>query len=333
MRNLDDIAGALRHVLPGGDAITGIQPLNAGYSNETYRIEGPDLILRLPPAAGSMLQGRDVVGQAEAYEQLATVAGAPPVPEVVTIGRDPSVLDVPFFVMKRVDGDSVDDIHMAPWFVDGTDAVREHTCCEWVSAFARLSTMAPLPVFGSPVSPDEDARTWRAFASAADCPQLVEAYDRLLSVPAPLSGPPAIVHGDPKLSNLMWRDGEIVAMLDWEMAFNGEPLANLGYMLFSFASPHHDAVRAPKLPGMLSRDQVIALWSEVAGRSAEGLFWHEVAQCAKIAAIVAEGANMHRTGRSSDPKLLIFADNLPYYLGVVETMLDSRDFAILKGTS
>lgn len=333
MRNLDDIARALRDVVPVRGGITGIRALTAGYSNETYWIEGPDLILRLPPAAGSMLQGRDVVGQAEAYEQLATVAGAPPVPEVVTIGHDASVLGVPFFVMKRVDGDTVDDIHMAPWFVSGTDAVREHTCREWVSAFARLSTMAALPVFGPAVSPDDDARTWRAFAQAADCPQLVRAYDRLLSVSAPLSGPPAIVHGDPKLSNLMWRDGKIVAMLDWEMAFNGEPLANLGYMLFSFASPHHDAVRAPKLPGMLSRNAVIALWSEVSGRSTDGLFWHEVAQCAKITAIVAEGANMHKTGRSSDSKLLIFADSLRYYLGVLEKMLDDGDGAFPKGTT
>ena len=47
----------------------------------------------------------------------------------------------------------------------------------------------------------------------------------------------------------MWQDGEITAMLDWEMALNGEPLADLGYMLYSFESrlsrryPRAEAVR------------------------------------------------------------------------------------------
>ena len=51
-------------------------------------------------------------------------------------------------------------------------------------------------MLGAPVSPGDDARMWRAFALAADCPPLVASFERLLSKPAPLSGPPAVVHGD-----------------------------------------------------------------------------------------------------------------------------------------
>ena len=72
--------------------------------------------------------------------------------------------------------------------------------------------------------------------------------------------------------------------------------------------------------------EVIALWCEVSGRSAEGLFWHEIAQIAKIGAIIAEGTNMYVTGRSSDPKLAYFKQNLDYYLGVMATMLDAGGF-------
>ena len=70
MRDLDQLAKALRGVLPGGDTITAIRPMTTGFSNETYSIDGPDLILRLPPAAGAMLEGHDVVGQARIYEEL-----------------------------------------------------------------------------------------------------------------------------------------------------------------------------------------------------------------------------------------------------------------------
>ena len=166
-----------------------------------------------------------------------------------------------------------------------------------------------------------DLRMWQRFAHGADCPSLVDMIERLLKVSAPLSGSPAVIQGDSKLSNLMWDKYRITAMLDWEMSLNGEPLADLGYMLYQFESEYHEATRAQKLSGMLNRDQVIALWQEVSGRSAKGIIWHEIAQIAKITAIIAEGTNMFNTGRSTDPKLAYFKQNLDHYLGVVTAML------------
>ncbi len=323
MRDIDQLTEALRQYLPGGPGITAIRPLTTGFSNETYLIEGLDLILRLPPAAGAMLEGHDVVGQGRIYQELAKAPGAPPVPRVIAICADPAIIGVPFFVMERVAGESIDDMVMTPWFVDGSDAFRRRICSDWISAIADLSKLEPLAVLGPIVSPEDDARMWRKFAQAADCPALVALFDRLLAMPAPLSGPPAVVHGDPKLSNLMWKDRRIAAMLDWEMALNGEPLANLGYMLFFFASEHHVASRAQKLPGMLTRDEVIGLWEQVSGRPAQGIAWHEIAQTGKTAAIIAEGVNMANTGRSDDPRLEVFKQNIGYYLGAMAAMLDS----------
>jgi len=312
----------LRRYLPDGNKLTGVRALTTGFSNETYRLEGLDQILRLPPAAGAMLSGHDVIGQANIYQALGAMENAPPVPPIMAICEDTSVLGVPFFVMGRVPGESIDDVKMNDWFVDGSDEFRRQICHDWIAAFARLSDIQPLSVLGPVVTPEEDMRVWREFTHQANCPALVALFDRLLAVPAPLSGPSALVHGDPKLANLMWQDGKITAMLDWEMALNGEPLANLGYMLFLFESEYHSAARAPKLPGMLSRAEVIALWSQVSGRSTEGLLWHETAQIGKIAAIIAEGVNMAETGRSDDPRLELFKQNIGYYIGVMERMLD-----------
>lgn len=326
MRDLDQLASALRAYLPGGDGISAIAPLTTGFSNETYLIEGLDLILRLPPAGGAMLDGHDVIAQARIYAELGKTPGAPPVPRIIALCEDTAILGVPFFVMEKVAGESIDDIHMRPWFIEGDDALRASICRQWISAFAALSNLAPLGTLGPVVSPQDDARMWQSFARAADCPTLVALFDRLLARPAPLSGPPAIIHGDTKLSNIMWANGQISAVLDWEMTLNGEPLANLGYMLYSFKSEYHDATRAQKLGGMLSRDEVIALWEQVSGRSAQGVFWHEIAQIGKIGAIIAEGANMYNTGRSTDPKLVYFKQNLDYYLGVMAAMLDGGGF-------
>lgn len=323
MKNLDRIRDYLSRTLPSGSLITGVTPLTTGFSNETYRVEGLDLILRLPPSAGAMLDGHGVVDQARIYAELETTQGAPPVPGIAAICEDAGQAGVPFYVMDCVPGDSIDDIQMRPWFIEGSDALREDVCRQWVSVFARLAKLDPLGVLGAEMSPEDDARRWQKFAQDAASSHLSELFGRLLAVPAPRSGPASVVHGDPKLSNLMWQDAQVTAMLDWEMAINGEPLADLGYMLYAFASEHHGATRAQKLSGMLTRDEVIALWSQVSGRSPEGLFWHEIAQIGKIAAIIAEGTNMYVTGRSSDPKLAYFKQNLDYFVGVMGTMLDA----------
>jgi aminoglycoside phosphotransferase (APT) family kinase protein len=325
-REIASMLKALRRVLPGGENIKAIQLLTTGFSNDTYHIEGLNLILRLPPAAGAMLDGHDVIAQARIYQGLGRIAGGPPVPEIAFICEDVSLLGAPFFAMECIAGEAVHDTDLQDWFTGASDPQRGDYNRQWVSAFAGLARLDPLPFLGTPVLPEDDVRMWQAFAQAADCPELAALFDRLLAVPAPRSGPPAVVHGDTKLSNLMWQDGRISAVLDWEMALNGEPLADLGYMLYGFNSAYHGPTTPQKQPGMLDRNQVIALWEQVSGRSAEGVFWHEIAQIGKISAIIAEGVNMHVTGRSTDPKLTHFLKNRDYFISVMQAMLDGGGF-------
>ncbi len=318
------IAAALRGYLPGGEAIRAVVPLTTGFSNETYLVEGRDWILRMPPAGGAILEGHDVVAQAQLYVALGEIAGGPPVPGIVAICEDERVLGAPFFVMECVAGAEVHDTQLPDWFTSPGDQFRRQLCEIWLTQVASFAALAPLAVLGEPVSPEQDARTWREFARKANCPALVAAYDRLLARPAPLSGPPAVVHGDVKLSNFMWDDGRLSAVLDWEMALNGDPLSDLGYFLIFFEGPFHRAATPQREPGMVSRDEAIALWERASGRSSEGVSWHEIAQMGKTIAIIAEGAAMFVSGRSTDPKLALFQKNLDYYLGVMHAMLDAQ---------
>jgi len=145
MYDLEKATRIVADRLPREKPVTGIAAMTTGFSNDTYLIEGADLILRLPPAAGAMLDGHDVVGQARIYQALGAMPGGPRVPEIILIEEDPTVLGAPFFVMSRVSGEAIDDIVMAPWFVDGTDALRRQICTDWISAFAGLSNLQPLP--------------------------------------------------------------------------------------------------------------------------------------------------------------------------------------------
>ena len=62
----------------------------------------------------------------------------------------------------------------------------------------------------------------------------IEALHRLLARALPESGTAAIVHGDYRLDNTILEPGDsgrIAAIVDWEMATLGDPLADLGMLL------------------------------------------------------------------------------------------------------
>lgn len=47
--------------------------------------------------------------------------------------------------------------------------------------------------------------------------------------PIPQHNAPGLVHGDYWLGNVLWKDGKIAAVLDWEFATLGDPLFDLAY--------------------------------------------------------------------------------------------------------
>ena len=109
------------------------------------------------------------------------------------------------------------------------------------------------------------------------------------STPGP-SGPATPLHGDAKMGNCVWDDGRLTALLDWEMAGEGEPLCDMGYLLSTLPSGG---------PGWWTRERVLARWEERTGRRAQGMARYEALGRAKIVAV---GAHLARTGRASDPR-------------------------------
>ncbi len=323
-RDLDQLKVALAAVLPGGGLITGIRAFSTGHSNETYLIEGLDQILRLPPTVSPLLPGsHGVIAQARILEVLAQTPGAPPVPQVLFTCDDAAALGDPFFVMARVKGEEINDYLPQPWFADATSAERAGYCAKWMGAFCDLANLAPLDVLGLAVTPEDEARRWQAMAREADCEPLVASFDRLLSIPAPRSGAPAPAHGDPKLANLMWANGDLTAVLDWELAYNGDPLADLGYMLAFFESDARSAGKACGDEGMWKRDRIIANWEQTTGRPASGIRWHEAAAIGKMAAIVAYGYNLYVSGKSDDARFQRWERPIADNLRIMDTMLSS----------
>lgn len=322
-RDMELLRKTLSAILPQGERITAIRPLLAGHSNETYFIDGLDSILRLPPTAAPLLQGHDIVTQARIYEALAANPNAPPVPGILHIDARSTTLGDPFFVMERVAGAAVPDYSIPDWFTDAPAVKREQVSRQWAAAIGKIATLAPLEMIGTAATPEGNAHEWRTMAANAGCPDLVMLFDRLLALPAPISGPPTPVHGDPKIANLMWSDFTLSGVLDWELAYNGEPLSDLGYMLFFFRDEAYSRQSLPALPGMISRDEVVHVWEHASGRSAAGWDWYEAAAIGKMAAILAHGYNLAVAGQSGDTRFLRWKARLDANMTVMAAILDS----------
>jgi len=286
-----------------GSQVTGLVPLALGHSNLTYVLEGVDRILRMPPDGPGLLPVYDMQRQHDVLAELGRTPGAPPVPEVRELCLRPEVLGRPFLVMDRLAGEAFEK-DLPGWVVDADSATRGAVWFQWIDAVADLHLLAPLRALGEPVTPEAAVQRWLDVLQRFDAPELSSIAAGLRRRPPEPSGPSAPVHGDPKIGNCLWHDGRLAALLDWELAYNGDPLADLGYVL-SLWFPYFGGPAQPgfDLPGVPDRDTVIERWETRTGRTARDVLWHEAAAHVKIAAILLLGAELHQRGHADDPRL------------------------------
>jgi aminoglycoside phosphotransferase (APT) family kinase protein len=78
----------------------------------------------------------------------------------------------------------------------------------------------------------------------------------------------ALCWGDARPGNLLFRDFEVVAVLDWEMVEIGDPLMDLGWWLF-LERFHTVGYGQPVPPGFPGEEGAIARWEQLTGRTAD----------------------------------------------------------------
>lgn len=317
----DELLVRLRAALPDGGRIAGLQRLGDGHSNDTYLLEGLDLILRAPPAGPGLMPEYDIPRQFRILRAVGEAAGGPPVPQVSGLCTDPAVIGRPFFLMQRRPGSST-DWNPPGWLRDGSDALRDTLSRRWIGAVAAVHGLDTGVGEGPPRTPWDEACRWLALARSAHAPSpLLAILEDLAGDPPATSGPPTCVHGDVKFANLLWLpDGELTAVLDWEFAHIGEPLTDLGYLLGIWPAEPGEPGQMPftRLDGWWDRERFIAAWQELTGRSAAGVERHEDLGMAKIGVIFALGIELYRSGRSTDPRLARWQRSLEVWLDSIQ---------------
>ena len=157
------------------------------------------------PAAGD----RPVHSREEFAILTALYSAGLAVPEPIFVDESLEVLPVPYVVMAFVEG----VVHPDPGVVPGA---VEHMA-EVLAGLHRI----PVPA-GLALSERVDAASEALVYLPEDDAQLREAVAAI----APRTER-CLVHGDFWTHNLLWRDGRIVAVLDWEDAAIGDPLSDV----------------------------------------------------------------------------------------------------------
>jgi len=220
-----------------------------GHSNLTYRIvddAGVAWALRRPPMGGVLATAHDMSRE---WRFISALHPTPvPVARPVAYCADPDVIGAEFYVMAFVEGTVLgDDAAGAAYPQESRHAAGLAT----VDVLADLHSVDPdeagLGDLHRPGSYlQRQLKRWhkQAHASAVEDLTGIDAVHDMLVAAAPEATATRIAHGDFRAGNLMYSPrGEVRAVLDWELATLGDPLADLGWLLMSWTRPG-DAVPA-----------------------------------------------------------------------------------------
>ncbi len=268
-----------------------------GRSNLTYVVTdgGSQWIVRRPPLGHVLETAHDMSRE---HRVMAGLAGSEvPVPDMVALCQDPTVLGAPFYVMSFVDGTVLRSREQ----LEAVDARAAEVLADAVvTALARLHAVDPAQVglqdLGRPEGfLERQVRRWGkqlAASHSRDLPELDELGARLrASVPA--SPRAALVHGDFKLDNVVIDaadPGRVLAVLDWEMATLGDPLTDVVNLALWWDGIRDESgalfTAAPAdVPGFPTSARLVERYADLTGTTPALLAWYSGLACFKIAAI------------------------------------------------
>ena len=257
---------------------------DGGGSNFTFLVErgGERYVLRRPPRPPLPPTAHDMVREANLQDAI-RAAGFTRLADLLAVCEDESVLGVPYYVTRYIDGHVVTQT-LPP----GIDRRRlgEDLVDTLVEIHAADVTTPKLAAFARPGSYAE--RQMKRFAQLWEINKTRElpAVDEVAAtlareLPEPL--PPTVVHGDFRLGNMMVARDEptrIEAVLDWEMGAIGDPRADVGYLLATYSEPggaQNPLGTSPVTaePGFPTRAELAHRYAEQSGRDLEPLAWFE----------------------------------------------------------
>ncbi len=256
-----------------------VRPIPEGHSGFTYWVEfeGRRGVLRLPPPGARIAGPADIPRQARIIAAL--YAHGLPVPAVVATSPHPVVDGRPFVLVEVIHGDRVEQaieagsnpLQLASAALDVLRRLQAVPC-----ESTGIGAEEPMPLEG-----EVSRWTWLMERAPSELTGRAPRLAQLLLERLPRPRPPVLVHGDYHFGNMLFDNGRVAAVLDWEIAQLGQPLLDVCCISLSHVSA--DAV------------------AEIYRPDPDDYRWYLALTHYKYAAIFGYNLMLHRRGKRPDP--------------------------------
>ena len=301
----------------GFDELPEVMQFRSGASNLTYllRYPGRELVLRRPPVGMKAASAHDMKREFLIQSRLKPVY--PLVPSMVALCDDQSVIGSDFYVMDRVVGDifrrdipesvtAADVSVMADSLINGL--VQLHA--------VDATILSELNKGAGYVHRQVEGWSKRYRNALTDDVPNGEKMMAWLDAHQPADVDSCVIHGDWRIDNVVFdlHQARIVGVLDWELATVGDPLMDLGSALAYWVDPDDELAfaslrRQPShLPGMPTREQFVARYLQLSGRSCADFTFYEVFGLFRLAVIIQQIWARYRAGQTTNPAFAGFGD-------------------------
>jgi aminoglycoside phosphotransferase (APT) family kinase protein len=242
------LAAWLQAHLPGFAGPLAVEQFKGGQSNPTFKLltPGATYVMRSKPGPSARLLPSAHAIERE-FRVMAALAGhGVPVPAMLTLCEDESVVGRAFYVMSFVDGRVLWDQSLPGMTRSERGAIYDEMNRVIAALHCVDIAAAGLSDYGRPGNYfDRQIARWGKQYHAS-VTQPIEAMDRLIDwLPAHMPASArdetkvAVVHGDYRLDNLVFHPTEprVLAVLDWELSTLGHPLADFSYHCMAWHIP------------------------------------------------------------------------------------------------
>ena len=304
----------------GSRGVAGVAVLSDGHAGLTYEFSVvdarsgealEDYVLKLAPPGVVRRGNTDVYRQAPLLQALG--AAGLPVPKVPFASPEEEELGTPYIVMERLPGRS-----FVPWEPNRTFDLSHRsveaiwrTAAEALAAVHDFDWRTHLADWEAPRSLAAEAAYWTPLLDKADDKRLQAKGNRLaeeLAASLPTNVRIGLVHGDYQPGNILYDDGRLTGIIDWELASIGAQGLDLGWLaMMADGSCWLDGWRPVSVLGPA---EIGEIYEQKAGRPAEHRDWFQALACFRMGAIGCLNVKLHRSGRRVDDIWERFAPGL-----------------------